>query len=920
MNHLRDMLRRISASLLCALFLLGGSMPARAEQMPATPTDLEEKAEPFEQTETAEGVRITVTAEPGVFAADAVLSVVKADDAEAARAAEKALGAEAGDTVIILHRMYRISGAEMSGNARITLEKLGLTDLQAQYPDAEISAAVLRIEADKAQKINAEISVSGNRAVFSTDRTGVYDLAVTVRLPEQEEPAEEEQPEDGEQPAEEETVEEQEPAAEEQEPSAEEPKAEPAAETQEPIPEETEPAAEAQGPVPEETEPAAETGEPAAAERPAETLSTASREAQEPAEPEKQAEEEQGVAGAVTPADKVEAFVTRCYWLILGREPEPQGLKHWTDLLKSQQLTAAEVISGFLNGPEFRNKHKPAEDLVEILYRTMLNRASDEGGRRTWIKVITDGASMNKLINGFSTSPEFRGLCESYGIESGSLKEAGAGEPAAYSEKLVAFVTRCYRVALGREPENEGLYFWCDNLARKRLSYREVAEGFVFSAELNSKNLNNEQFVKVLYRLYLDREAEPEGLKFWVNLLNEGKTRREVSEGFASSVEFTQIVMSFNPDSAFEPDYTYILVPGDTGLTVKNGAKVRVQPSPELSAPANLKWSSSDTAIFTVSGNGEIFGVYPGQAVLTISRPDGSVFMKLNVKVQANYRAVLFSESTFAGGIIKRNRGDVRLMKNMLSSVCGPDGGQYMVYSFDDLTANQVYAKVDELLIAPSRDGDVSMFFFASHGDYRSTDPKQAGRLYCKYKKTWILLQELAGRLTRVKGKVIVLLETCGPGAALRDVNYAAPGSNRTAPEQEETDDTAFREAAIHAFTAADPGLRVYRSGVETADSGADQGVMASNLFLTEKFIIMVASGYLEASYSIGTDTSNLFPNKLCKGVGTSGAMPADTECGNGDGRLTVNELFLYVYKTTKYRQTPEVYPKDSDYVLFLRR
>lgn len=894
MNDHRNMVRRISAALLCAVFLLCGTMPAPAEETPATPTDLEATAEPFEQTETVDGIRIIVTAEPGVFAADAKLSIVKADDVEATRAAEITLGIEAGDTVIILHRMYRVSGAEINETARITLEKLGLTDLQAQYPDGEISAAVLRIEADKAQKINAEINVSENRAVFSIDGTGVYDLAVTVRLPEWEEPAEEEQPAEAEQPAddagaEEKIAGEQEPAAEETETNPQEP--EPAAETQEPV-----------------------------AEGPVENLSTASREPQDPAERESLSTEEQGVLGAVMPADKVEAFVTRCYWLILGREPEQQGLKHWSELLKAKQLTAAEVISGFLNSPEFRNKRKPAEDLVEILYRTMLNRASDDGGRRAWIKVITDGASMNKLINGFSNSPEFRSLCEGYGIESGSLDEAVAGEPAAYSEKLAAFVTRCYRVALGREPENEGLYFWCEHLAKKTLSYREVAEGFVFSAELNSKNLNNEAFVKVLYRLYLDREAEPEGLKFWVNLLNEGKTRREVNEGFASSVEFTQIVMSFNPDSAFEPEYTYILVPGDTGLNVKNGAKVRVQPSPELSAPANLKWSSSDPAIFTVNGNGEIFGVYPGQAMLTISRPDGSVFMKLDIRVQANYRAVLFSESTFAGGVIKRNRGDVRLMKNMLASVCGPDGGQYMVFTFDDLTANQVYAKIDELLIAPSRDGDVSMFFFASHGDYRSTDPQQAGRLYCKYKQTWILLQELAARLTNVKGKVIVLLETCGPGAALRDVNFAAEGSDNTMPEQEETDDSVFREAAIHAFTAADPGLRVYRPGVRTVDSEADQGVMGSNLFLTEKFIVMVASGYLQASYSIGTDTSNLFPNKLCKGVGTSGTMPADTECGNGDGMLTVNELFLYVYKYTKHRQTPDVYPKDSDYVLFLRR
>ena len=132
MNDLRNMFRRVSAVLLCAAFLLYGTMPAPAEETPAIPTDPEETEGPFEQTETVDGIRITVTAEPGVFAADAKLSVAETDDAEIARAAEKTLGIEAGDIVIILHRMCRISGAEPNGTARITMEKLGLTDLQAQ--------------------------------------------------------------------------------------------------------------------------------------------------------------------------------------------------------------------------------------------------------------------------------------------------------------------------------------------------------------------------------------------------------------------------------------------------------------------------------------------------------------------------------------------------------------------------------------------------------------------------------------------------------------------------------------------------------------------------------------------------------------------------------------------------------------------
>ena len=66
--------------------------------------------------------------------------------------------------------------------------------------------------------------------------------------------------------------------------------------------------------------------------------------------------------------------------------------------------------------------------------------------------------------------------------------------------------------------------------------------------------------------------------------------------------------------------------------------------------------------------------------------------------------------------VIRRNRGDVKLMKNVLNSVTGPDGELYKVYSYDDLVAKDVYTKINQLLVAPSRDGDVSMFFFASTG------------------------------------------------------------------------------------------------------------------------------------------------------------------------------------------------------------
>ena len=937
--------RKILSILLCAVLLSGSiSLTAAEEPGTATPTDLTAKQEPFRMTETLDGARITVTADAGVFPEDSTLTAARVSDAEFVQAAEAALNTDQNREVIAFHKVYRFSGARMKGNAQIRIDDPELSELQFRYPDSEICVFVMRfdenaeIPRDRAVRIRADVNIGRNTVSFSISEAGLYDVIAVVRLPEPEEPVQAaESPEtEKDEPA---TKEEEQPgttsgqdtAAEEkpadEQPAAQEP-AEPSitgqmhvqpAMVQQPEPARHEPAADQSAASTEQRIERA--GERTAQEEPAEAPETEN----EMPVPEKAAAE----------TDKVRAFILRCYWLILGREPDQTGMAYWEDKLKNKKTTAAEIISGFIGSNEFIRMRKSSEELTEILYRTMLNRASDETGRRYWSEVIADGASLNQLVNGFCDSNEFKAICSSYGIESGSLGTGGTANPVAFSERHTAFVTRCYREALNREPDAGGLKYWCTKLATKKASFSEVASGFVFSDEMENKHLNNEGFIKVLYRLYLGRGAEQNGLNFWKQKMDEGMTREQVNEGFADSHEFMNLVAAYDSETGAESEYNYIIVPGDTSMTISNGAKVKARVSPELAdAGAALQWLSSDNRIFTVNQEGVIIGCYPGKAALRIADGKGKVITEITVNVTPNYRAILFSESTFAGGVINRNRGDVRLMKNMLSSVTAPDGGQYKVYSYDDLVASAVYQKINQCLVAPSREGDVSIFFFASHGDYRSTSQQYAGRLWCRNKETWLELPELARVLSRVQGKVIVLLESCGPGAAIREFSSWDDGAQGG---EELTDDQRMTSAVISAFAAADPGLTVYQSGTpvfpqepaENSNSdetevhaGMTYGTMegAGNLFLTEKFIVMTASAYLQTSYSAGQDACNLFPKWLTKGVGTSGDMPADTECGNSDGKLTVHELFQYVYKHTSYRQTPQVYPRNSSYVLFLRK
>ena len=71
--------------------------------------------------------------------------------------------------------------------------------------------------------------------------------------------------------------------------------------------------------------------------------------------------------------------------------------------------------------------------------------------------------------------------------------------------------------------------------------------GFVFSKEMNNKKLSDEDFVKTLYNLFMDREGEATGVAFWTKYLKDGHSRLEVFNGFTDSVEsvsYTHLILA----------------------------------------------------------------------------------------------------------------------------------------------------------------------------------------------------------------------------------------------------------------------------------------------------------------------------------------------------------------------------------------
>lgn len=235
---------------------------------------------------------------------------------------------------------------------------------------------------------------------------------------------------------------------------------------------------------------------------------------------------------------QVKAFVSRIYELALGREAEEEGLLYWTDQLCNGTMTGAQVAGGFFFSPEMKNKNLTDEEFIEICYNVMMDRTSDESGMNYWLESRKNGFGLEGVFNNFCQSEEFNNICESYGITAGSYDVKGNSR----NMGLSAFMSRLYTKALGRDYDEGGLNYWCEEISNGTYTLMQVStEQFFHSKEFESKNLSDEEYIKVLYRTFFDREYDQTGMDYWMQQLKEGKGRDFILNEFALSKEFAQI-------------------------------------------------------------------------------------------------------------------------------------------------------------------------------------------------------------------------------------------------------------------------------------------------------------------------------------------------------------------------------------------
>lgn len=213
-----------------------------------------------------------------------------------------------------------------------------------------------------------------------------------------------------------------------------------------------------------------------------------------------------------TPLEDTRLFVELQYRDILGRASDDGGADFWTARIREGGLSRSAYVESLVDSPEYLGSIAP----VTRLYSAYFGRAPDAGGLEFWLGAFRSGMSLEEISSHFAASDEFR---ETYG----TLDDR-------------QFVDLVYRNVLERSPDEDGRRFWLDRV-QDGLTRGAVMTAFSESPEYIHQT-NPRIVVSSLYRGLLQREPDPSGLEFWEAEYRAGRPLTALIDGFIASDEY----------------------------------------------------------------------------------------------------------------------------------------------------------------------------------------------------------------------------------------------------------------------------------------------------------------------------------------------------------------------------------------------
>ncbi len=222
------------------------------------------------------------------------------------------------------------------------------------------------------------------------------------------------------------------------------------------------------------------------------------------------------------------------------------------EIASSSQTKDIDILADKLSNGE--SAFKAIKDM--LFNSKYLYQISEEKYLRALLKIVkkdNDNALYNyylsKLKSGFFSR---KLLSDEIFLKSSSWIDI-CGEnsikPFDKDDQIEAFIERFYNFSLNRDSDEGGMNYWLGALKNKKKNAIEIGIYFFLSPEFASKNVKNEDIVTMLYRTFLNREPDKEGLRYWVSRVENGLSKKDLIAGFAYSKEFSKIALEYGVEA-----------------------------------------------------------------------------------------------------------------------------------------------------------------------------------------------------------------------------------------------------------------------------------------------------------------------------------------------------------------------------------
>lgn len=278
---------------------------------------------------------------------------------------------------------------------------------------------------------------------------------------------------------------------------------------------------------------------------------------------------------------------------------------------------------------------------------------------------------------------------------------------------------------------------------------------------------------------------------------------------------------------------------------------------------------------------------------------------------EVHYRALLIGETAYTTRLNGPDN-DIACMSGLLSGLANP----YDVYAQQNATLEEIIELISYAFDGAT-DDDVSLFYYSGHGVTGSGSYYSGALQTVDYQ--YLPTSELAELLSAVPGRVIVILDSCGSGAAIADPPAASgPNSGPVASDHADFSPALFNASVIAAFRAQDTVLT-------PAAESEDGTVPKSGELAQTKFSVLTGSAYEQNSLTIAQD--GIWGGVLTRGIAYSlgcsfpgaayqGSMPADL---NADDCISFLELAGSCRSYAGTRQSVLSYSASPNSIFFRR-